>query len=427
MANITIIFTDADGTGIPDQDIDLRKGPAFSVPAHVFGNVTGKPGAYKTPVQPATGVYRLYVNGIWDESYGEREITSQDDLIIKITDTSGTYFEGRGLEIRSIADPTEDQSATTKHFTEANYLKKAGDTMTGDLNMGGKFVKNLPAPEDDGDAARNVDVTDGDAAIADAFAAADAAIVGSVNTALADKASKTGDNLFQGDQVFEHDVNFAEDPPTCGNDPGSGNSLTRRDWVLARIGEVIVSPYQNSPNKLRLIPGGIQETNKVYTSWALCQSVARLYAVSNTHRIQIDIEGAGSGGTSIIVSNGAIPGNSEFNSYVSVKGPNRNLKLLVNDTTFAVVAGSVILSEMTLALNDDGATPIFQNFIFDDIDFDFHTGSLNFIGCKFKGVCNIKNTAGTISFSSCTGGYVICNKPIPATLRGEGDVPDADF
>ena len=50
----------------------------------------------------------------------------------------------------------------TKSFSEeeadARYLKLAGGTLTGAVDMGGNAVTNLPAPVNDGDAARKADV-----------------------------------------------------------------------------------------------------------------------------------------------------------------------------------------------------------------------------------------------------------------------------
>lgn len=46
----------------------------------------------------------------------------------------------------------------TEEEADARYLKLAGGTLTGAVDMGGNAVTNLPAPVNDGDAARKADV-----------------------------------------------------------------------------------------------------------------------------------------------------------------------------------------------------------------------------------------------------------------------------
>ena len=46
----------------------------------------------------------------------------------------------------------------TEEEADARYLKLAGGTLTGAVDMGGNAVTNLPAPVNDGDAARRADV-----------------------------------------------------------------------------------------------------------------------------------------------------------------------------------------------------------------------------------------------------------------------------
>lgn len=195
----------------------------------------------------------------------------------------------------------------------------------------------------------------------------------------------------------------------------------------AAIAAVVVTPYQESPNVVRLIPGGVQETGKVYMSYAIIQNYCRLYPANNTHRMTIEIKGAGSGGVTVTATDGAISGNHAFNNYVSLKGENQNIKLLVDDDTFSVTAGGTIIENLTVARDDDGdGTPQFVNVIFKDCYLDFDTASLTLNACQFRGTCYIKNT-GTITFTSCKGGNVITNGTLPATVQGVGDVPSADF
>ncbi|KAH3799780.1 hypothetical protein DPMN_153396 [Dreissena polymorpha] len=44
----------------------------------------------------------------------------------------------------NVLDPANAQDAATKHYVAIRAVSKSGDTMTGDLNMGGRMVKGLP-------------------------------------------------------------------------------------------------------------------------------------------------------------------------------------------------------------------------------------------------------------------------------------------
>ena len=70
----------------------------------------------------------------------------------------------------------------------------------------------------------------------------------------------------------------------------------------------------------------------------------------------------------------------------------------------------------------------FSGRTFNNIYFNYNVADLEFINCAFYGVCYIKNTGGTVTYTGTNiGGYVISNKPIPITIIGVGDVPDTNF
>lgn len=70
----------------------------------------------------------------------------------------------------------------------------------------------------------------------------------------------------------------------------------------------------------------------------------------------------------------------------------------------------------------------FVNRVFVDAYFDYNIADLSFTDCVFLGVCYIKNVGGTITWNGLNkGGFIICNKPIPETLTGVGDVPEGNF
>lgn len=277
-----------------------------------------------------------------------------------------------------------------------DVLLKSGGTLTGPINANGQAITNLPNPAT---GAEPVTKDYGDA-----------------------RYLREGLNL---------DFSSIEVLVATGTEDGSPVNLAQLsdaiDALNAAIGAVITTPYQESINVVRLMPGGTASTAKVYTSYALAQDYCRLYPANNTHRMTIEIKGAGSGGVTVTATDGAISGNHAFNNYVSLKGENQNIKLLVDDDTFSVTAGGTIIENLTVARDDDGdGTPQFVNVIFKDCYLDFDTASLTLNACQFRGTCYIKNT-GTITFTSCKGGNVITNGTLPATVQGVGDVPSADF
>lgn len=254
----------------------------------------------------------------------------------------------------------------------------------------------------------------------------------SLNNTLAGNNTFQGDNSFEGNDgfvgtpTFEAGAKFTGVVPTCDTAPSGSEDLANKDYVDSEIAAISVTPYQESTNVIRLIPAGIQETSKVYTSYATAQNFCRGYATNNW-RFTIDIEGAGTGGVNITVTDGAIPSNNAFNDYVSLRGKNHNIVLQVDDDTFSVTAGKVVISDVTIARDDNGAgTPAFANFIFNNVYFDFDVSDLGFNGCVFRN-CYIKNTGGTITFTSCKGGNVLTNGTLPATVTGWDGLATSDF
>ena len=253
---------------------------------------------------------------------------------------------------------------------------------------------------------------------------------------LASNNSASGNNTFTGTSLFEDTVTMAganidmdgNEVENLPDTPSGDNCAASKLYVDSQVTGISVTPYQESINKIRLMPGGTQTTGQVYTSYALAQNYCRLLPASNTHRFTIDIEGAGSGGTSITVTDGAISGNSAFNSYVSLKCANQNIRLEVEDDSFSVTAGTVIIENAKIYRDDSGTgTPQFTNFIFKDCYFDFNVQDIGFVSCDFRGICAVKNAGSTITFTTCKGGVVLTNKTLPATMVGFDGLSTSDF
>lgn len=107
------------------------------------------------------------------EGYNGTFTGPQIDEAIAKTKNAITVSNGGELDMaESLGDGpyviefTEETSSggsggMTEEEADARYLKLAGGTLTGAVDMGGNAVTNLPAPVNDGDAARKADVEKG--------------------------------------------------------------------------------------------------------------------------------------------------------------------------------------------------------------------------------------------------------------------------
>lgn len=111
--------------------------------------------------------------------------------------------------------------------------------------------------------------------------------------------------------------------PFLTNTPSFNTSLVWKSWVEARIAEIVVTPYQESSNRVRCIPNGIQETNKVYRTPKLCaQSFA---SPSVTNQCAVLVEGMGSASQYL---------NLDLNTlrnYVHFIGAGKHCKIIMRD------------------------------------------------------------------------------------------------
>lgn len=239
----------------------------------------------------------------------------------------------------------------------------------------------------------------------------------------------SGGNEIADTQLFTGEVGFDQTPVCATADGTQGASyLVNQGYIQDIVDNIEVTPFQESSNNRRLMVDGIQDTNKVYTTWAEAQNNARSYATSNW-RITIEIKGAGESSNEITVTDGSIPGNNPFNSFVNVKGDNQGIKLQVSDIAYSIAAlGNTIIENVSIERDDSTAgTPTFENFIFKDCYFNFDTASLGFINCQFKGVNYVKNV-GSISFDgNCIGGHVATNGAITARMFGADGLTITDF
>ena len=86
-----------------------------------------------------------------------------------LTKRDTDHYNADGLKLENVADPDSDDDAVNKGYADNRYVDVAGDTMTGDLNMGSNdivsttSVQGLATPSSDNHAANKKYVDDQDA------------------------------------------------------------------------------------------------------------------------------------------------------------------------------------------------------------------------------------------------------------------------
>ena len=86
-----------------------------------------------------------------------------------LTKRDTDHYNADGLKLENVADPDSDDDAVNKGYADTRYVDVAGDTMTGDLNMGTNdivsttSVQGLATPSSDNHAANKKYVDDQDA------------------------------------------------------------------------------------------------------------------------------------------------------------------------------------------------------------------------------------------------------------------------
>lgn len=328
-----------------------------------------KPGVYESDFPP-TNIYKLWVSGSEEPSFG-------------------------GDNGRPLVNPDD-------------LLFLSGGTMTGALNMGGEKITNL----DDATAATDaMNRQASDARFVKLDGSNDPALWLSVLGGTLD-----GNLLMHSNQI----KNLAD-------------ATDDQDAVTkAQLDAIETTPYQESPNLIRLIPGGSTKTGQVYTTWNAAMGYLKSLTPSTTKRFVIEIAGMGITGPTVInvtENDGGSPPTNYFNNYISIFIKNRFVKLEIPDDIMTVTANTVSVEGGTIYKNDGAADPVFENMIFVNVYFDLTVNTATFTNCTFQN-CFIKvndDTDGSATFTTCKGSGNTSNQTLPATIQGWSEIPKEDF
>lgn len=195
--------------------------------------------------------------------------------------------------------------------------------------------------------------------------------------------------------------------------------------TLEQLESVVMDPFQESPNVIRLIPGGAAKTAQVYITYASAVQYAKSVRASS-RKMCIKVEGMGTSNTFIQISDGGISGQGYFENYISMVGLHEEITLKLPDDTLSFgTAGTATIENFTFIDTDGESNNTFTNVTFKNCKFNL-AGEVTFSGCTFSGVNKIKST-GNQTFTSCKGGTVYSSEAIPSTVQGVGEIPAADL
>ncbi len=214
-------------------------------------------------------------------------------------------------------------------------------------------------------------------------------------------------------------IGIIEDAPT------SGNHIVNKTYADS----LAITPFQQSPNVVRLIPNGTQETNKVYTNYATALYNAWSFADS-TRRMTVMVEGMGTGSAEIAITD-AGGGAGFINDYITVRGVSQQqTRLRAPDNTITVTTlGNASYENLTIFETGGTSAPIFERIVFNNVLFDLDVDSATFTNCEFRNCTVIERTAGTVTFgSTCKGSGVYTSGSFgSAPINGTDSIPVADI
>jgi hypothetical protein len=259
---------------------------------------------------------------------------------------------------------------------------------------------------------------------------------------------KTFTNDIETDYIYEDTTNagvtFPDDPTTVGTlvltqigsnfslggyfgtgvpTPVTGSGIANKTYVDS----MSIAPFQESPNVIRLIPGGSEKTGQVYTTYANAMQYA-LATAGVDHRMCIKIEGMGVAGYNYINMSDA--GGAYVDDYIHFKGINQDILLIPPDTVTVGVTtlDNTIIENLTIYKDDIGVAIVFENLFFKDVSFNLTVLSATFTNCKFKN-CDLKiNNDGDTdaTFTTCKGNFIASNQAVGAGVDANIK-PKADF
>ena len=405
--SVTVVLRDlTTGAGRVGLSVKLRhQDDSYASDIYTASAISGKPGGYEFQ-DVVYNKYKLWVNGSEDDLFGgaNGRWLPEGNEVIRLV--SGEW-DALSNKIVNVDDPDDPTDALNMQTGDSRYLPtSAADGYV--KTTGAQDIEGLKTFKDD----LKTDFIYEDTANAgvniDGVVLKDGGI----------DAAQLNDDL----NAAGHSITGV-----ISDDGDSGSTLMSKTWILAKIADVAVVPYQESPNVIRLIPGGSEKTGQVYTTYANAMQYA-LAVAGVDHRMCIKIEGMGVAGFNYINMSNA--GGDYIDDYIHLKGINQDILLIPPDTVTVGVSAldNTIIENLTIYKDDIGVDLVFENLFFKDVSFNLAVLSVTFTNCKFKN-CDLKiNDDGDTdaTFTTCKGNFIASNQAVGAGVDTNVK-PKADF
>ncbi len=215
-------------------------------------------------------------------------------------------------------------------------------------------------------------------------------------------------------------------------DPTVGSAAARKayvdDAIDTAVSAIVITPYQESPNVIRCIPGGAEKTGQVYTTYA--NSLQYALAVAGVdHRMTIKFEGMGTAGYNYINMSNA--GGDYIDDYIHFKAINQDILLIppATDVIRVGALGNSIIENFTIYKDDSGVDVEFENIVFINCSFNLTVLTATFTNCRFKNCDIIVNDDGdgTATFTNCKGRADSNQSFGTSTIDGQQNKHKLDF
>jgi len=198
--------------------------------------------------------------------------------------------------------------------------------------------------------------------------------------------------------IIFRELPFWVDDPTHAK--YAANMLYVQNYCTALLAEINPSAYQQSNNEIRVIPDGVQETDKVYRTLATAITNAEAFAAVD-RVMYVTVQGNGIGST--LTDYSLLPvGTAE--PYIHIIGIGEAIQIRVAEDLYDGTAGQNVYSNLIFDNEAEDANTDFTNKIFYHCKFSNTFGSgtpiYDFIGCVFVG-CTI--TTGYTFDATCKG------------------------
>lgn len=223
--------------------------------------------------------------------------------------------------------------------------------------------------------------------------------------------------------AFYHPVRFYMYRPQCSLAPVNPIDLSNKNYVDSQIttaiGSFSTSGYQESRNIVRLIPNGVEQTGKVYTTYAdaiaYCSASASL-----TSQYTILICGNGISTTNIIPT--------VLVDYVHLKGLGSNIKLNIAGLSLTASAlGNIILQNLILTEEEGSEGNNLTNLVLDRTDCKDINTITTLTNCRLLGLPSFTtDTNDTYQFVNSEGNIMTDNHTVVVTGTSKVNILSPD-